>query len=81
MNEMVDIKRAIVDVIREARGLLILTGSSVKIKSIEKTEKGYKATGSYECRNILGQLIEKGTFEVILDDKLGLVKSMIEAEE
>jgi hypothetical protein len=81
MNGIVDIKRAVVDLIREARGLPILTGSDVKIKSIEKTEKGYKATGSYECRSLLGRLIEKGTFEVILDDKLGVVESRIEAEE
>jgi uncharacterized protein YodC (DUF2158 family) len=80
MGRIAEIKRAVVDVIREARGLPILTGSDVKIKSIEKTEKGYKTTGSYECRSLLGYRVEKGSFEVTLDDKLELVESRIEAE-
>jgi|GEM_PF-6827614 hypothetical protein len=84
MSKIVDIKeikKVLVDLIKEARGLPTLIGSEVKIKSIEKIEKGYKATGSYEYRSFLGQLIEKGTFEVTLDDKLGLVESRIEVEE
>jgi hypothetical protein len=41
-------------------GLPALIGLEVKIESIEKVERGYKATGSHEYRSFLGQLVENG---------------------
>ena len=42
MSRIAEIKRAVVDVIREARGLPILTGSDVKIRVLRRLRKAIK---------------------------------------
>ncbi len=80
MSRAADIKKAVVNIIKESRGLFWLVPREVKIESIEKVENRYKITGNYECYSFSGLLLEEGSFEIVLDDELELVKSVIKAQ-
>lgn len=69
------IKGIIIKTIAEARGLpLFLT--EVKIEKLEDTDEGYKVSGGYSYTNPFNiRVAEKGSFEILLDKKLG-VKSV-----
>lgn len=72
-----DIKKRVIKVIEEFRGLFPLLPSQVKIDFLEKKDEGYILRGNYRYPGILGNVIEEGDFEVELDNNLNPVKVKI----
>jgi hypothetical protein len=46
---------------------------------LEKTDKGYKTAGRYECI-VLGNILESGSFQLELDGKLDILNLKIEED-
>jgi len=80
MTKLPEIKRAIVEIIKEARGAWGLSSNQVMIESIKKSEGGYKVTGTYKYYGLSGFLKEEGSFEIVLGNNLELVEVKIKAE-
>jgi hypothetical protein len=69
-----EIKEVVVDIIGEARGLILLSPSEVKFESIKKVNNGYEVSGVYEYKAIFsGEVTESGKFKIILDENLEII--------
>ncbi|RLG62917.1 hypothetical protein DRO02_07425 [archaeon] len=71
------IKERVVDVIRELRGLTLLTKNDVHIERFIRKNGEYEITGVYECGGGLLSRGESGKFLIVLNRELELIKADI----
>jgi len=71
---IVKIKEIVRNIIREARGLMLLLPTEIKFESIRKVNKHYEISGIYEYRGLLtNMIIESGRFKIVLDENLEII--------
>jgi hypothetical protein len=75
------IKQKVMNVIKNFRAFNLMTDSEVKIKSLHKSDNNFIVAGDYQyAQPFLGEIKEKGTFKITLDEKLELVESDIDPQ-
>jgi len=74
MHSLTDIKYTITSIVRDFRGLYLLTSDEVKIDEFRKEEGKYIVKGAYEARSFTGATIESGEFYIELDEELNPLK-------
>jgi hypothetical protein len=77
MSVEAKINKTASEIIQNARNLPI-PPKLVDFK-LEKTDKGYKTAGKYRC-TILGNILESGSFQLELDEKLDILNLKIEED-
>lgn len=78
MTELREIKEVVHSIIKEARGLILLTPEEVKFESLKKVNDKYEISGVYEYKGLFSnKIIESGSFKIVLNEKLEIISAEI----